>query len=312
MESSVKISIIIPVYNVENFLEECIESVLNQTFLNFEAILVDDGSTDSSGEICDAYAKKDFRVKVIHKENGGLSSARNAGINIAQGEYFAFLDSDDVLHSDYLSVLYGLTLKHSADLVACDFIKGEQCFWETQNEKIDIRIGDEILLNMNINDVVVTVAWNKLYHNKFFREFGISFPEGKIYEDMSFTPQVLLHAQKMVLTNKKLYFYRQRSNSITTSNFSLKHLDIFDLLEFRIEFLKDNNFEELLCDEYQKYIRKLRVIYPKLKQNDTKLYSDILFKMRKKARKLLFDGNVFFRLNLKYKIKLLIFVIFGQ
>lgn len=309
MKSHVKVSIIIPVYNVESYLDECVKSVLKQTFEDFEIILVNDGSTDFSGEMCKTYQEIDKRIRVLHKENGGLSSARNVGIDNAKGEYLVFIDSDDAVHPDYLNTLISLAEKYSADLVVCGFIKSERCVWQICDEKVEIRTGTEILCRINDNDVVMTVTWNKLYHRKFFDDFSIRFPEGKIHEDMFFTPQIFLHAQKMVISNKKLYFYRQRSNSIMTSDFSPKRLDVFDSLEFRIQFFKNNGFEELLADEYEKYIRKFCEIYPKIKKQKYKFFNE-QNKIMNKAKSFLFDKNVFYKLSFKYKIKLLLFVLF--
>jgi glycosyltransferase involved in cell wall biosynthesis len=191
------VSIIVPVYNVEQYLKECIESILAQTWKNFEVILVDDGSTDSSGKICDEYSQKKEFISVIHKKNGGLSSARNAGIDVAQGDYLAFIDSDDVVHPRYLSELVAIVKKEKADLAACNFCVGSLCRWKNFSEvKYDIRCNEDVLKKMNDNDVVVTVAWNKLYHAKFFREYGLRYPVGKIHEDMFLTPQILYYTKK--------------------------------------------------------------------------------------------------------------------
>ena len=171
MSQEIFVSIIVPVYDVEEYLVECIESILAQTWKHFEIILVDDGSTDSSGKMCDEYAEKYNCIFVIHKKNGGLSSARNAGIDVARGNYLAFIDSDDVVHPDYLRELVKIVEKENADLVACDFCVGTSCQWgETSEVKYDIRRDEDVLERMNDNDVVVTVAWNKLYHAKFFKE----------------------------------------------------------------------------------------------------------------------------------------------
>ena len=139
------VSVVVPVYNVEPFLPECVESILAQTWQNYEVILVDDGSTDSSGKMCDDYARKNTRVRVIHKKNGGLSSARNAGIDIALGNYIAFVDSDDAVHPDYLKVLVEIAEGLDADLVACDFNKGEVCKWTEESvPQFETRLGNDM------------------------------------------------------------------------------------------------------------------------------------------------------------------------
>lgn len=281
-----------------------------QTWQNYEVILVDDGSTDSSGKMCDDYARKNTRVRVIHKKNGGLSSARNAGIDIALGNYIAFVDSDDAVHPDYLKVLVEIAEGLDADLVACDFNKGEVCKWTEESvPQFETRLGNDILKKMNDKDVIVTVAWNKLYHRKFFDEYGLRYPEGKIHEDMFLTPQVLRLADKMVITSQKLYFYRQRENSIMSADFSLKQLDGLEAIRFRIKLFEKWNELQLWQKEYESLIRKSRYLYKKMK--DT-IYADECKKIRNEMKSILRDPTVFNCLSLKYKMKLLFFSIFEK
>lgn len=304
------VSVVVPVYNVEPFLPECVESILAQTWQNYEVILVDDGSTDSSGKMCDDYARKNTRVRVIHKKNGGLSSARNAGIDIALGNYIAFVDSDDAVHPDYLKVLVEIAEGLDADLVACDFNKGEVCKWTEESvPQFETRLGNDILKKMNDKDVIVTVAWNKLYHRKFFDEYGLRYPEGKIHEDMFLTPQVLRLADKMVITSQKLYFYRQRENSIMSADFSLKQLDGLEAIRFRIKLFEKWNELQLWQKEYESLIRKSRYLYKKMK--DT-IYADECKKIRNEMKSILRDPTVFNCLSLKYKMKLFFFFIFEK
>lgn len=308
-----KVSVIVPVYNVEEYLPECIDSILGQRFDRFELILVDDGATDGSGAICDSYAAKDSRIRVLHKENGGLSSARNAGIEVASGKYIAFIDSDDVVHKDYLRDMVAIAERENADLVACSFFKGEECVWqhtdEARVEALDIRIGREILNKMNENDVVVTVAWNKLYHSKFFKEYALRYPEGKIHEDMFLTPQVLYHADKMIITSRRLYFYRQRPNSIMSAAFSLKQLQVLESIEFRISFFQETGFPELMTREYESYIRKIIQMHEKMHMEHSNQYEIHMKQLKKKAGEILKDKTVFSKLSIKYKIKLLLFIL---
>lgn len=209
------ISVIVPVFKVENYLNRCVDSILNQTYTNFELILVDDGSPDRCGQICDDYANKDSRVKVIHKENGGLSDARNAGIDIAVGEYYTFVDSDDWAHTDYLSILYYLLKDTSADISVCSYIR-------TDNEKVKCDLNNtqiyeltnlealEFLCNSFYRQMVT--AWGKLYHKSLFSD--IRFPVGKIHEDEFITYKLLYKAKKIALTTKQLLYYWQRPDSI--------------------------------------------------------------------------------------------------
>lgn len=310
MSQEIFVSIIVPVYDIEEYLVECIESILAQTWKHFEIILVDDGSTDSSGKMCDEYAEKYNCIFVIHKKNGGLSSARNAGIDVARGNYLAFIDSDDVVHPDYLRELVNIVEKENADLVACDFCVGTSCQWgETSEIKYDIRRDEDVLERMNDNDVVVTVAWNKLYHAKFFKEYNLRYPEGKIHEDMFLTPQILHCTNKMVITNQKLYFYRQRKNSIMNSSFSIKQLDSLEAIEFRIALFTKWDKKELQIKEYESYIRKAKELYRKMKNGEEEEYEQEKKKIKMKMLNILKEKKVFYLLNWKYKIKLITFLI---
>ena len=310
MSQEIFVSIIVPVYDIEEYLVECIESILAQTWKHFEIILVDDGSTDSSGKMCDEYAEKYNCIFVIHKKNGGLSSARNAGIDVARGNYLAFIDSDDVVHPDYLRELVNIVEKENADLVACDFCVGTSCQWgETSEIKYDIRRDEDVLERMNDNDVVVTVAWNKLYHAKFFKEYNLRYPEGKIHEDMFLTPQILHCTNKMVITNQKLYFYRQRKNSIMNSSFSIKQLDSLEAIEFRIALFTKWDKKELQLKEYESYIRKAKELYRKMKNGEEEEYEQEKKKIKMKMLDILKEKKVVYLLNWKYKIKLITFLI---
>lgn len=215
------ISVIVPIYKVENFLNKSVESVLNQSYKNFELILVNDGSPDNCPKMCDDWAKKDSRIKVLHKENGGLSSARNAGLNICKGEYIAFLDSDDYLEKDYLKKLLAAMLANDADLVICGLNYVDENGVEIKNnnkvltpkiykqqEKFDIIFKDN-----TINSVV---AWNKLYARQIFDK--LRYPEGKIHEDEFIIYDVINNCKKDIcVITDKLYNYLIRSDSIMGS-----------------------------------------------------------------------------------------------
>ena len=263
------ISIIVPVYNVEKYLPTCVDSILCQTFTNFELILVDDGSTDRSGIICDEYEKKDTRVKVIHKENGGLSSARNAGLYIAKGKYIGFVDSDDFIDKEMYKVLYNEAEKNIADLVICDFkkvnenykIKKDSVF---QEKNIEILKSDYILDNMYGNMYgKYIVSWNKLYNKNLF--YKIKFPTGKINEDEFIAHRLLKLANKIIYINSKLYYYMQRSNSIMSAGFNEKRFDIFYAYKDRINFAKEINSKKLKEDTEYFFIAKFFEYYFKAK-----------------------------------------------
>lgn len=204
------ISIVLPVYNVENYLERCLESIGRQKYDNLDIVMVDDGSTDGSGSICDEFAKKDSRARVYHKKNGGLSDARNFGIKKARGEIIAFVDSDDYIDKHFVDKMYEAMEGKDADIVVCGYndkvpknarISGKEAAIKllTQGENIDI------------------VAWNKLYKKNLFLDNDIRFPIGKIHEDTLTTYKVLSEADTVVYLAESLYEYVERENSITSA-----------------------------------------------------------------------------------------------
>ena len=228
------ISIIIPVYNVEKYLKGCLDSVVSQTYKNLEIILVDDGSTDRSGKICDEFARQDNRIRVIHKQNGGLSSARNAGLDVMQGEYLAFVDSDDMIDETYIETLYDMIKKYNTKISMISF----EFF--TQIEEIQA-IKQKNLNNKTINSFSVeeffknyfifkpkfnNFIWRCLYHRDIFD--NVIFPNGILFEDVFIYSDIYTKIGYMIISDKILYFYRIRVGSITKS-FSYKHLDIINV-----------------------------------------------------------------------------------
>ena len=207
------ISVIVPVYNVEKYLEECINSIINQTYKNLEIILVDDGATDNSGKMCDEFAKKDNRIKVIHKNNGGLSDARNAGIEIATGEYIQFVDSDDYIDFDMIELLYKNAKKYDTDISMCShyILTEEECTPEGTGE-LNIYNRVQVLKEILLDEKVRSYAWNKLFAKELFKE--IRFPKGKVFEDILTIPKLFDKAKKVVLDDQPKYYYRQRKGSI--------------------------------------------------------------------------------------------------
>lgn len=241
------ISIVIPVYNVEQYLPACLRSVLAQTYRKLEIILVEDGSTDQSGALCDEFAFQDRRIKVLHQENKGLSGARNSGLEIAGGELVSFIDSDDCVAPDYIEALYELKKKYQADIVCCDyeaFSEGNLPAAGPAGEQI-VEMNAEEALNQYFGSLATqtTVAWGKLYERKLFEK--IRFPEGRIHEDEFTTWKLLAESGKIVYTSRKLYYYLQRRSSITGVRFQMKHLDALDALEERCLFFKDRQMTEL-------------------------------------------------------------------
>lgn len=227
-----EISVIVPVYKVEKYLHRCVDSILNQTFTDLEIILVDDGSPDRCGEICDEYARKDSRVRVIHKENGGLSDARNVGIDISRGKYIGFVDSDDYIEKDMYEYLYSIITKESADVAMCEIF---DCFAGkdiTHHECGYYDVTDSVgAIACVLEGKFATVnAVNKLFKKELFDH--LYFKVGKTMEDAFIIVDLLANAQCVVITNCQKYYYFHRDDSITTKSFNKSDLDLIDAYEY--------------------------------------------------------------------------------
>lgn len=221
------ISVIVPVYNVEQYLSKCVDSILGQTYTNLEVILVDDGSPDNCGHICDEYAEKDRRIKVIHKKNGGLSDARNAAIDVAKGEYITFVDSDDTITPDYIETLYQLVNKYQCKIgVAClqTYLEGANpSISQPKYREKELFILDGIQ-EMFYQELFDTTAPCKIFHRSLF-ETSIRFPVGLLYEDLATTFRLMYKADKVAFCNRIIYNYLLRPNSIEGQPFNVKKLD---------------------------------------------------------------------------------------
>lgn len=229
------ISVVVPCYNVEQYLPKCIDSILNQTYKNLEVWLVDDGSPDRCGEICDEYAKKDARIKVIHKKNGGLSDARNVALDAAKGEYIVFVDSDDYIAPNHIRGLYELLMEYHADIAVnppCIFLQ-ESTPRPYEDDRTSVFSGTEALENMFYQKQIETSAWGKMYKRSLFD--GIRYPYGLYFEDNPTTYKLFFKSNCVVFQNHQSYFYLIRPNSIEGAVFSQKKLDdslkIIDMLE---------------------------------------------------------------------------------
>ncbi|MCF8320867.1 MAG: glycosyltransferase [Flavobacterium sp.] len=213
------ISVIVPVYNVEDYLPKCLDSILNQTFLDFELILIDDGSTDSSGKICDQYAQIDNRIKVIHQKNGGSSNARNAAIDIAIGKYYCFIDSDDWVDEQMLFEMYEQAILNNADIViAGHFIVNLNATFE-----VNIKVKNQRILNrieatslILCDDEIHSFAWDKLYKRELFEQ--IRYPNARVFEDTATTYKLFNKAKVLVQMNKAYYYYLRRESGICLSS----------------------------------------------------------------------------------------------
>lgn len=232
-----EVSIIVPVYQVENYIRQCVDSILAQTFTDFELILVDDGSKDGSGAICDEYAMMDQRVKVIHKQNGGLSDARNWGLDQAVGNYFMFVDSDDYIAPMMVECLYKNIVNENADIVACNylyFFEGDRKKDFSTNIQSEILSGKEIFYNRKNqrNYGIWTVAWNKLYKRETLGK--VRFRLGKYHEDEFWANDIYQMDIKVVTISECLYYYRQRDNSIMGKKNIQRDFDILEAFQERI------------------------------------------------------------------------------
>ncbi|MDR3598468.1 glycosyltransferase [Clostridium sp.] len=294
-----EISVIVPVYNVEKYLEKCVDSILSQTFKDFEVILVDDGSKDRCGIICDKYESLDNRVKVIHKTNGGLSSARNSGLEIASGEYVAFVDSDDWIDKSMYKELYNEAKKHNADIVQCKFIKAKDenvSIYNNESNEAEVIRNLEALCNLyNEKCIETVVTWNKLYRRYLFND--IVFPNGKIHEDQFTTYKLLYKANKVVLVDKELYYYRQTPNSIMNSDFNMSRLDFLEALDQRLEFFKKINNELLYKQTIKTYVNVLKEYYFKCQnsKNEEQILKIIREKYKKKFIEYMNNNEVGFK-----------------
>lgn len=242
------ISIVVPIYKVEKYLNRCIDSILNQTINNFELILVNDGSTDGCGKICDEYSRKDNRIKVIHKENGGLSDARNTGIKAAKGKYIGFIDSDDYIEADMYEILYNDIQSNNADISVCGY------YTDYLNANIRNYINNEkFILNkeeaLGMIDKISPGAWNKLYKREIFED--IEYPVGKLNEDVFIIINILEKCNKIVFDTRPKYHYIQRASSITKATFDERKWHCVDAWKKNLEIIKEKYPNQQEVFEYK-------------------------------------------------------------
>lgn len=255
------ISLVVPIYKVEKYLARCIESIMNQTYKNLEIILVDDGSPDNCGDICDYYAKKDQRIKVIHKKNGGLSDARNVGIDIARGDYIGFVDSDDYIHPLMYERLWDSMQSSESDIAVSNIEKvyGEAMKFPSITAD-EVAIYDGIQAIKNILDknrhVVSVVAWGKLYKKSLFD--GVRFPKGKIHEDEFTTYKLYYKSDRVVELSGRYYYYFQREDSIMGSKRKGFSYDGLKAYEEMADFFDKEENRELLYQVKYKYLYMLK------------------------------------------------------
>lgn len=262
------ISVIVPVYKVEKYLHRCVDSILAQTFANFELILVDDGSPDNCGTICDEYAKLDKRIHVIHQENGGLSSARNTGIDWAfensDSKWLTFIDSDDWVHPQYLEVLLNSAEKNNMSISVCGYIRTEGETTEILPDKYTEKVWDvcNFFIEHNVNAIV---AWGKLYKKECFS--NVRYPVGKLHEDEATTYKILFEFEKVAVVEAEMYYYFVNSESIMNSAWSMRRFDGYDAFEERIIFFKNRKMNKLFNWQVKHYYGNLCSGYSCLQQS---------------------------------------------
>lgn len=303
------ISVVIPIYNVEQYLNACVDSVVNQTYSNLEIILIDDGSPDNCPEICDEYAKHDSRIKVIHQKNGGLSAARNAGIDFAHGEFLTFIDSDDFVVRNYVELLYKGIVEFDADISIASFYTftkenelaisySELSFTEVTREECFKRYG---AIKADLSMPFIS-ACNKLYKRDLFS--SIRFSIGKLYEDAFSTYKLLDDAKKIVFTSTYLYFYRLNPQSILGQSFKEKHLEMVEAFCSGMNYFYQKGENEIA--EMFRPPLLMREIYcwwgVKCVLKNKKMAEDVLNDYRENSRKLKYKKNILLGWFIAFKI----------
>lgn len=308
---SVEISVIVPVYNKINDLARCVNSLINQTFDNFEIILVDDGSQDGSAGLCDLFAKEHANIKVIHKSNGGLSDARNVGMEKASGAYISFVDADDYVESGYLEYLYNMQKSYSADISCCSSLigpAGRGRPWVPDDRSIELLSSKGALLSLLYGEKINISVWARLYRADLFNT--IRFPIGKLYEDVKCSCELMAEAERIVVGTSPLYHYVMSSDSIT-HNVDCRIFDRFELAQEASEMV------EALADEELSLAAKRYLIYHCLAVIRSKYPNDIntLAQEQKIGSILISVGKEFFldkRVPLRDKCALVLYRMGGK
>lgn len=259
------VSVIVPVYNVLPYLREALDSLTGQTYRELEIILIDDGSTDGSGEACDEYAARDSRIFVIHQENKGLSAARNAGLDIANGDYIAFLDPDDAFHHEFIEKMLSSIIREDADMSLCKFsvqYTTEKMVWSSS---VDLQplinagtYDRSAVLNLLLSDKLNTAVWNKLYKRSLWE--SVRFYEGHVFEDVETAYQICSRINKLCALEESLYNHRKRPGSITLDN-SYKNIDDAFQSFIRTESFINENVPALFTNEYKLRFRQKLIKY---------------------------------------------------
>lgn len=298
------ISVIVPIYKVEDYLHRCVESIMNQTYRKLEIILVDDGSPDNCPALCDKYAKKDSRVKVIHKKNGGLSDARNAGMEVATGEYISFIDSDDYIAADFFEILYNTMQSENSDIAECSVVK----FYEdnhfdkySDDNKITSYSNQDALSGLISENPFKQHVWNKLY--KADLVLDIPYAVGKLNEDEFWTYQIFGRAEKITRINKTMYYYFQRESSIMGNTYNLRRLDALEGKVNRQKYIEENYSDlkiQSKVDLYGSCMFAYQCVLKYMSGNDKKKAKQIIYECKKKYNLSLKEINSILDSSKKY------------
>lgn len=285
------ITVVIPIYKVETFLAKCLDSVLNQTYKNLEIILVEDGSPDNCGKICDDYANKDKRIKVIHKENGGLSDARNKGINKATGKYITFIDSDDYIDDDYVECLYKTIKEDNTKMSICSHrvVYDTGRIIEKETKERTVLDSKKVLERILYDDGIDLSAWAKLYDIRLFN--NVRYPKGRIYEDSATTYKLIDLCDKISINSLGKYNYIIRSDSISNNTFNPKKMDLITSTKEMTDYISDK-YPDLqsacdrrlmyahlstlsqLANSKQKFPKEQKILVDYVKKNGKKVLKD--------------------------------------
>lgn len=288
------ITIVVPVYKVEEYLPRCVESILNQTYKDWVLLLVDDGSPDNCPKLCEKYAEEDSRIFVIHQKNGGLSVARNTGINWFyeqnRSDYITFLDSDDWLHPRYLEILHNGAIQNDVKISVCNYkrVTEEIAHDAFDNIEYELTTPEDFLVNHSWQ---YNYAWGKLYHKSVFEE--VRYPAGKNFEDTFTTYKVLYKCKKISYTDLPLYYYLCNENGISRSPWKPSELVIFDAMQEQLQFYKENGFNKAFEKEFKLFVSHHAFQIARIKENKTDFNKNksILKDIKKNLKKLLKENK---------------------
>ena len=295
MQNEPLISVIVPVYKVEPYLDRCVQSIVNQTYKNLEIILVDDGSPDNCPAMCDAWAEKDSRVRVIHKKNGGAASARNAALDVMQGEYIAFTDSDDYIDANMFSALYASIERNNSDISMCELhnVDLNGAILDSpklQCEHVKGESRDALVCLVEMSSICYCVLYNKLYKRFLWKD--VRFPEYRIYEDEAVLAKIYALAKTVSYVYRSLYYYVQSENSIMRSCVDRRNLVVLDIMDMRRSLFEEMQDDDLVARNELCTIRITKKLYMQCRMQKNALQKPFLAAFRKQILtnfRLLFD-----------------------